>query len=701
MIDYDRLSREQLIRCLKRLEKTRTDGSGGADTTRLRKKGAARGYPASADKSLERRDEFTACLERIAAAATHSFDPDDMLHNILGVVRELFAADRAWLLYPCDPDAPSVEVKIEATSQEYPGAVARNEPVRISSLERRFARRLLDAAGPVTDLSLRDGMASAEQFGFQSQMAMVVRPNTGQPWLLGLHQCSYERMWNDQEQALFGIIAERMSSALNVTNLRAALQDSERRLALALAGADDAIWDWDLAAGTCYVSPEFAAKLATDAECPPQSSTPCPIGIHPDDEREFRAALSRHLDKQTPQFAVEFRIRPKKRRWRWILARGKVVDWSDDGEARRVVGTYTDITKRKEIERDLERSRARLQKAQEIAQLGSWEFSIATNTAVWSHELREILGIDRSVKPHPETLLGLIHPEDRDRFRRAMADAKAHGGPYDVQYRIIRPDGDVRHLHSKAEVFRDSLRRPAAMVGIVQDVTRYKNQEERLAQLLLDNRRLTQECMRAQEAERRQLAHDLHDELGQSLTAIQMSASYLNDRLAALEPGMQKAAADIMKAASRALDVVRATARRLRPAVLDYLGLEDTFRESLATWSAYARNIESRLDVAGDIEDLSEDIRIVLYRILQECLTNTAKHAEATSVGVRLAMTDEGVTLTVEDNGKGIAVDEPSSGLGLLSIKERVLALDGDFEIDSKPDEGTRLSVRLPVNTRR
>jgi signal transduction histidine kinase len=207
-----------------------------------------------------------------------------------------------------------------------------------------------------------------------------------------------------------------------------------------------------------------------------------------------------------------------------------------------------------------------------------------------------------------------------------------------------------------------------------------------------------QECLRAQEAERRRLSHELHDELGQSLAVIQMSASFLEDRLKGAAPTMGKAAKDIMEAAGGALDVVRTTARRLRPAALDYLSLADTFRETLATWCSYKPKVASSFDTTGDIESLPEEFRVILFRILQESLTNIAKHADATSVAVRLDATGNGVTLTVEDNGKGMDVEESSAGFGLLSIKERTHALNGDFQIESESGHGTRLSVRLPIS---
>jgi two-component system sensor histidine kinase UhpB len=152
-----------------------------------------------------------------------------------------------------------------------------------------------------------------------------------------------------------------------------------------------------------------------------------------------------------------------------------------------------------------------------------------------------------------------------------------------------------------------------------------------------------------------------------------------------------------MRASREALDSLRSITRRVRPRMLDCLSLEDTFRDTLRTWQRRFSDISYEFQADGRIEALPEDIRVALYRILQESLTNVAKHAKATKVDVRLSVTADQASLIIADNGVGLREQDITPGIGLLGMKERSAALRGEFAISDGAGEGTRLCVRLPL----
>lgn len=208
-----------------------------------------------------------------------------------------------------------------------------------------------------------------------------------------------------------------------------------------------------------------------------------------------------------------------------------------------------------------------------------------------------------------------------------------------------------------------------------------------LRQTSAERGRLYQALLGSQERERARLSRDLHDHIGQALTGVML---LLEDRSATGE-GRAKAKELVVQT----IDDVRRLARALRPSVLDEVGLEAALRQQ-------ARETSERSGVKIEIlvhtrEVLPEDYEIAIYRIVQEALTNIARHAEATHASVVLTSTRQAVQLTIEDDGRGFDPDAPyGDHLGLASMRERVELLGGAMRIESAVSEGTTIHVRLP-----
>ena len=201
--------------------------------------------------------------------------------------------------------------------------------------------------------------------------------------------------------------------------------------------------------------------------------------------------------------------------------------------------------------------------------------------------------------------------------------------------------------------------------------------------------------MTAQEEERRTIARELHDEVGQVLTAIKVELAVAEHAIGAQRPAL----ADARAITERAIHTVRDLSHLLRPPLLDDLGLPDTLE-----W--YVKGFRKRHGILVDffhdrsIGQLSRDADVAAYRIVQEALTNIVKHANATHCRVTLTPASGAVRLLIEDDGRGFDVAAVSQGqlrgMGLLGIRERVTQLNGTFRIDSQPGHGTRLIVELP-----
>jgi PAS domain S-box-containing protein len=295
---------------------------------------------------------FFESMDRINRAIQGTNDLEQMMSDVLDEVLSIFNCDRAWLVYPCDPEAPSWGVPMEHTRPEFPGAFALGRHVPMDPEVAGLFQAVRDCSGPV-----RFGPGSehplpaeaARRFGIRSQISMAVYPKGDRPYLFGLHQCSYPRAWTPEEERLFQEIGRRLSDALTSLMMFRNLRESEARLA----------------------------------------------------------------------------------------------------------------------------------EAQRIAHVGHWERDLETNRVTWSDETYRIFGL----APQKDGTFDftkvqeLIHPEDRQSMVGATVAAE-HGGPrYDVEYRVARPDGEVRIVHSQGDVTRDETGRPQRIFGILQDITERKRAE--------------------------------------------------------------------------------------------------------------------------------------------------------------------------------------------------------------------------------
>ncbi len=238
----------------------------------------------------------------------------------------------------------------------------------------------------------------------------------------------------------------------------------------------------------------------------------------------------------------------------------------------------------------------------------------------------------------------------------------------------------------------------------MRDMTEHKlmqQTEEELEQ----NRRLTQLIQSRLEEERRNIARELHDELGQCVTAIKSIGTAIAKRQDGTTEETRKNAGTIVSVASHIYDVVHSIIRQLRPSALDHLGLSEALREAVAAFQSRHAEVVAELNLAPDIDGSGESINITVYRIVQECLTNVIRHSRASRVTIavsRDAGTGAGDVLRVrvQDNGKGLEGADASAGkrFGLMGMRERVQAFGGSLDISSGgPGQGVIVEAMIPV----
>lgn len=218
-----------------------------------------------------------------------------------------------------------------------------------------------------------------------------------------------------------------------------------------------------------------------------------------------------------------------------------------------------------------------------------------------------------------------------------------------------------------------------------------------IQRLLTRNRQLTQRLMTAQEDERRLLAQELHDEVGQVCTALRIEAAFINKAITQNPSEALAATKRIDQSSLRMHSLVRDMLKRLRPPNLDSLGFEESLKELCRTWETHCHT-ECHVLLHNLSPSLRDDVSTTLYRVTQEALTNIAKHAQATQVWVSLSASADALTLSITDNGQGLHPEHVSTqGLGLTGMRERVASLHGHFHLeDAQP--GLRIHAQIPLS---
>lgn len=308
----------------------------------------------------------------------------------------------------------------------------------------------------------------------------------------------------------------------------------------------------------------------------------------------------------------------------------------------------------------------------------------------------QLFGVDPGRDLVGQSVHALIRTAGPDALRMHMAQVLqgAEQAPV-VLGSIVRPDGQQREVEIASTALPDHGGTVLQMV--ITDVTQRLRDGREDARHRAQLRQLSASVVEAREEERRRIARELHDELGQRLTALKMALASL--RLDGLGDAERERVDAMFEMIDETVSAVRRIAGDLRPLMLDDLGLNAAI-EALAREAARRLDIEVTVRLADDDVPLPGGAAIAVYRMVQEALTNVARHAQATGVHIALLHQGDEAVLTVRDNGIGFPTDaSPADGrFGLLGIRERALMLGGRLEIDNPEGGGARITVRLPLD---
>lgn len=471
------------------------------------------------------------------------------------------------------------------------------------------------------------------------------------------------------------------------------VRESEKRYALATEAVKAVIYDWNITEDTIIRSAELVNLLGFSPDEPEtQSNRWWKTRVHPDDARRAVRFVRAKINSNAARFSDEYRMIHRDGSTVWVSDTGVFLR-DENGTAYRCVGSVTDISRRKRAEMNLRDSEERLRLIIESAS----EYAILTikldgTIDSWSAGAEKTFGYtNEEIIGQPSESLFTEADCRRDVPAKERRAALKHGRASDDRWHV-RKDGS-KFLSSGVVMPIIKNGQPDGFVKIARDMT-----EKLAAEKARSDREILQKLVGALEDERRRIARDLHDELGQKLTAMRFKLEAV--RKICEDEQICGGIDEAQRLAKQIDDGVDFLAWELRPAALDDLGLPAALKIYADEWSRFAGiTTEVRLAKLSKTR-LAPEIETNLYRITQEALNNIHKHSKARRAGISLDKRGDLVVLIIEDNGKGFNVESKKNrnkGIGLIGMQERAALVGGSVEIESAPRQGTTIFVRVPA----
>jgi PAS domain S-box-containing protein len=367
----------------------------------------------------------------------------------------------------------------------------------------------------------------------------------------------------------------------------------------------------------------------------------------------------------------------------------------DDG----VVATTLNITERKHAEQEVLKNLRLLEQAERLAQLGSWEYELATATMRWSAGMYRLFGLPEGSPVQPSCYLDYAVPTDRPAAERVVqALLTTHT---DIQETLrIRVGEEEKTIRINMVALRDAAGQPARLLGVDLDISQVQRlQADNLRLRLRQQQTLFEAVQAAQETERKRIAESLHNGLGQLLFATKLRFDQLHELASATAPALAAAHQQADRLLAEAIRQTRALSHELVPMTLEEFGLPAALKDICQKLSSPRLRFYCQVQLDEAAPPLPAALQLALYRMAQELGQNIVKHAQgATEASLELETTPGFVLLRAEDNGPGFASNATNhAGLGLRSIRDRVALLGGMLDVSSAAQSGAYVRIRIPI----
>jgi PAS domain S-box-containing protein len=460
------------------------------------------------------------------------------------------------------------------------------------------------------------------------------------------------------------------------------------RLRLAMTSGRSVAWDLDVKTGLNRWSGDLQTMFGIPAESYTGDVADFDRRVHPEDRQRVREAVADARNNRHPYLA-EFRVVREDGEVHWVTASGKFY-YAHSGDPERMLGIAVDITDQKQAENALKESEERFRLVANTAPVMIWMSGIDKLCTYFNKPWLDFVG--RSFEEElGDGWANGVHPDDLTNCLKTYGEAFDKAEPFEIQYRLRRHDGEYRWISDNGVPRFSADGTFAGYIGSCSDITERKLAEEAMASF---SRRLIE----AHEQERTWIARELHDDINQqiALLAVELDQWHLLLPESAIDQH-----AHIRHANERLVDIakeIQALSHRLHSSKLEYLGLVVAANSFCREFSGQYK-VQVEFNHSDIPRTVPNEIGLCLFRVLQEALQNAVKHSGARQFHVELCGTSEEIRLSVSDPGLGFDWHGAlvRQGLGLVSMRERLQLVNGDFSIASKHGQGTTIHARVPL----
>lgn len=472
------------------------------------------------------------------------------------------------------------------------------------------------------------------------------------------------------------------------------LRKSNQRFQYVSKATSDAIYDWDIPDNQLNWN-EVVTKLF--------GYEPAQITIdkwerliHPDEQKQVIENLTETLYKTRKKlWRMEYRFLKSDGTYSFVIEKGFILRDAEN-KPLRMIGALQDITNIKEKQLELIESNNRYEYATLAISDIIWDWNLKTNTVLWSDNYEKIMGweLPENKCLKFEACLEKIHQEDKARVIESLQTALLDSSQnlWFAEFIYLKPSNDIAHVCDRGYIIRDEAGKAIRMIGAMQDITHRKKLEAQLLQKELEKQKvISKATIDTQERERSEIGKELHDNVNQVLTTTKLYLELALTNPELKDDLLQKSKKNIMYV----INEIRQLSCSLMNPSLGDLGLIDSVSDLVENIRA-TRKLNVVFKALRTIEaGLPDSLKLTIYRIIQEALNNTVKHAQATAVSIFIRKKAQTIELIVQDNGIGFNPEETKKGAGLKSIKNRVYLNSGSLAIKSRPGAGCTLNIHF------
>jgi two-component system, cell cycle sensor histidine kinase and response regulator CckA len=655
--------------------------------------------------------QFLESLERIDGAIRQAGNLEGMMSDVLDTTFSIFNSDRAWLLFPCDPDAPSWRVPMERTRPEYPGVFAMGSEIPMSSQGRETFMAALNSDGPIVNDPQSGYPVPQEissQFSVRSQIMIAVYPKIGKPWVFGMHQCSYQRVWSEKDKSLLKEIARRITDGLSILLFLKDLQESEQRFRALVENLPMKVYIKDRESVYVACNPSYAVDLGINPEGIRGRTD---YDFHPrelaeqyrmDDKRIMESGQGEELDEDYILYG----------RHNWVHTI-KIPLMDSAHNVTGILGVLWDITERKETEEALSSAEKKYRNLLESVQLAAVMLDVEGNLTFCNDYILRQTGWSRDDVLGKNWFDLFIPSEARSaakvNFKSAIAEDTL---PLHYENLIVTRDGTQRLIVWDNSILRNSEESIIGVASIGTDATEHRKLEDQLRQA---------QKMEAIGALAGGVAHDFNN----ILSAIVGYAALVQIKMKTDDP-LRPHIEQILASSERATGLTKSLLAFSRKQVIELkpVNINDVvfgFHKLLTR--LIGEDIEFRVIPAREDMIVEAD-----QGQLEQVLMNLATNArDAMPTGGILEIKTDKITidsdlgdikkgdyavLSVSDTGSGIDksardhIYEPffttkdvgkGTGLGLAIVYGIIHKHNGTIHFYSEPGQGTTFKIYLPL----